>query len=203
MTLRFKMGSGVNHFKVLVINGVLKKGKRGGGEGDFWLDGRSGDGQIRSQHTVRKAQLFMCGDAKRTSAWVRLLTNRTSIGGIVMKPVCPVAHRCVCTFSKHTIYPVPYQHLPAIFLFLRNQVTKPLPIETYLFLKGLGVRIQLPVPFPCCCRSLSRLRAITLCCSARSCSKVWVVGWVGDSLSLPVSLVKKVRGEGEETCMFA
>ena len=105
MTLRFKMGSGVNHFKVLVINGVLKKGKRGGGGGDFWLDGRSGDGQIRSQHTVRKAQLFMSGDAKRTSAWVRLLTNRTSIGGIVMTPVYPAAGVSVpCRSTQYTLF---------------------------------------------------------------------------------------------------
>ena len=55
-----------------------------------------------------------------------------------MKPVCPAAHRCACTFSKNTIYPVPYQRLSAIFLFLRSQVTKPLPIETHVFVKGLA-----------------------------------------------------------------
>ena len=45
MTLRFKMGSGVNHFKVLVINGVLEKGKRGGGGGGGLLIGREKRGR--------------------------------------------------------------------------------------------------------------------------------------------------------------
>ena len=47
MTLRFKMGSGVNHFKVLVINGVLEKGKRGGGGGGtFDWTGEAGTGKL-------------------------------------------------------------------------------------------------------------------------------------------------------------